>query len=196
MKKSTIQAWTRMAKAQYKFIGALSIAISSLWIHYTACQPSTYTHDATDIEIYFTPQDPCIDLVVSKILSAKKIILVQAYVITSTRIVHALIHAHQQKVIVKVLIDKNAQMTKGSKVNLLLQHKIPIIIDKTIGLAHNKIMIIDNEYVITGSFNWTDSAQSKNSENIILIKGTKPNQQFKANWHRRAACGEYLKTKK
>ncbi|WP_339044657.1 phospholipase D-like domain-containing protein [Cardinium endosymbiont of Tipula unca] len=106
-------------------------------------------------------------LIIYNILSAKKLILVQAYVITSEKIVHALIKAHQGKVKVQLLVDKNAPTSKGSKIDLILQHGIPVTVDKTAGLSHNKIMIIDDEYVITGSFNWTNGAQTRNAENIV-----------------------------
>ena len=35
---------------------------------------------------------------------------------------------------------------------------------------HHKVFIIDNETVVTGSFNPTASAENKNDENIIIIK--------------------------
>lgn len=80
---------------------------------------------------------------------------------------------------VRLLIDKDAQTTKGSKVNSLLQHGIPIIIDKIVGYAHNKVIIIDDTYVITGSFNWTNSAQARNAENLVIIAGQAINKNLK-----------------
>jgi phosphatidylserine/phosphatidylglycerophosphate/cardiolipin synthase-like enzyme len=38
------------------------------------------------------------------------------------------------------------------------------------GIAHNKIIIIDSETVITGSFNFTKAAEEKNAENLLIIK--------------------------
>lgn len=133
------------------------------------------------------------DLIVARILSARALILVQAYVITSEKITNALIKAHQNGVKVRLLIDKDAQTTRGSKVHLMLKHGIPIIVDRALGYAHNKIMIIDDEYVITGSFNWTHGAQARNAENIVIIRGKDTNKKFKNNWYIRAASGEPLK---
>ena len=36
---------------------------------------------------------------------------------------------------------------------------------------HNKYMIIDDEYVIIGSFNWTNYAVNSNYENCVILKG-------------------------
>ena len=43
----------------------------------------------------------------------------------------------------------------------LIEHGIPVWIANKPAMAHNKIMIIDGTEVITGSFNFTDSAQKK-----------------------------------
>ena len=188
-----IRKLPRMTHAWGKFLGTVIIAFSSLLVHYTACNTSNRSDSDLDIQVWFTPQDPCMDLIVAKILSAKALILVQAYVITSHKIADALIEAHRNRVEVQVLIDKDAQTTKGSKVGWLLQHGIPIIIDKTVGYAHNKIMIIDDAYVITGSFNWTHGAQTRNAENLVVITGKEINRKFKNNWYIRAAAGERLK---
>ena len=51
-------------------------------------------------------------------------------------------------------------------------------------IAHNKVMILDNEIVITGSFNWTNAA-SKNVENIVVIKDPKIATVFKGQWESR-----------
>ncbi|WP_342265367.1 phospholipase D-like domain-containing protein [Cardinium endosymbiont of Philonthus spinipes] len=193
MKKTTILKLPRISHSCTQLLGTVVIAFSSLLVNYTACHTCNRSDADLDIQAWFTPQDPCMDLIVAKILSAKSLILVQAYVITSHRIADALIQAHQNRVGVQVLIDKDAQTTRGSKVGWLLQHGIPIIVDKTVGYAHNKVMIIDDAYVLTGSFNWTHGAQTRNAENLVMITGKHINRKFKNNWYVRAAAGERLK---
>ncbi|MEF2228830.1 MAG: phospholipase D-like domain-containing protein [Candidatus Cardinium sp.] len=193
MKKSIIGKLPHITHMWVKLLGTISIALSSLLVNYTACHTSNRFDSDLAIQAWFTPQDPCMDLIVAKVLSAKTSIFVQAYVITSKQITDALIAAHQNKVAVQLLIDKDAPTTKGSKVNELLRYGIPIIIDKTVGYAHNKVMIIDDEYVITGSFNWTHGAQTRNAENLVMITGKDINRRFKNNWYMRAAAGERLK---
>ena len=47
--------------------------------------------------------------------------------------------------------------------------EIPVFIDDRHAIAHNKIMIIDNRVVITGSFNFTMAAENKNAENLLIL---------------------------
>ena len=53
------------------------------------------------------------------------------------------------------------------------------------GIAHNKVMIIDNQKVITGSFNFTTAADTKNAENVLLIEDAQLAEQYLINWHKR-----------
>ncbi len=36
------------------------------------------------------------------------------------------------------------------------------------GIMHNKFCVIDNQRVLTGSYNWTTNAESRNDENVLL----------------------------
>ena len=45
-----------------------------------------------------------------------------------------------------------------------------MLIDDKHAIAHNKVMIIDGNTVITGSFNFTKAAEEKNAENVIVLK--------------------------
>ncbi len=49
-------------------------------------------------------------------------------------------------------------------------------------IAHNKIMVIDRERIITGSFNFSSAAQEKNAENLVVITDTAQAQRYARNW--------------
>lgn len=182
--------WLRITYGPH--IIAISVVISSFFGHYLSCRNGSCC--AADIETCFTPQEPCMDLIVSKILAAQQLILVQAYVLTSEKIAHALVQAHRRNVTVQLLIDKYALTVKGSKINWLFKQGVAVILDEALGLAHNKVIIIDDNYVITGSFNWTNGAQVKNAENVIIIKGSAVNSRYKKNWYSRVSAGVPLKS--
>jgi phosphatidylserine/phosphatidylglycerophosphate/cardiolipin synthase-like enzyme len=46
-----------------------------------------------------------------------------------------------------------------------------VVIDEQPAIAHSKIFVFDQQSVLTGSFNFTKSAQQRNAENLIIIKG-------------------------
>ena len=67
----------------------------------------------------------------------------------------------------------------------LRAEQIEVGIDKVPGIAHNKVMIIDKRKVITGSFNFTSAADSRNAENVIIIDDTIVAKQYQQNWNNR-----------
>ena len=61
------------------------------------------------------------------------------------------------------------------KVNDLANSGIPTYIDDKHAIAHNKIMVIDRQTIITGSFNFTKAAEEKNAENLLILKSSELN---------------------
>jgi len=96
-------------------------------------------------------------------------ILVQAYGLTRPAIITALGRAKARGVDVEVILDKINKSVRYSGANHLKNHNIPAWIDDSVAIAHNKVMVIDNDSVISGSFNFTRSAQQKNAENVLII---------------------------
>ena len=86
---------------------------------------------------------------------AESSIYVQAYGITSNAIANRLIAAHNRGLRVSVLLDKSNLTDKYSQISRLRKSGINVSIDQVPDIAHNKVMIIDERIVITGSFNFT-----------------------------------------
>ena len=59
---------------------------------------------------------------------------------------------------------------------------VPVLIDSEHEIAHNKVMIIDSQVVITGSFNFTKQAEERNAENLLVIRDKLLAEQYTANW--------------
>ena len=119
--------------------------------------------------VCFTPGDNCTQMIVQALNQAKSEVYVQAYSFTSRPIVEALIRTKERGVNVHVLLDKSNMRGRYSVIQALNQHRISYLIDEKPAIAHNKVMIIDGSRVITGSFNFTNNAQSRNAENAIII---------------------------
>ena len=90
--------------------------------------------------------------------------------------------AHTRGVQVQVLLDKSQRMEKYSSANFLANQGVPTMIDADHAMAHNKVIIIDGEMVITGPFNFTKSAQEKHAENVLIIRGPALAAQYTKNW--------------
>jgi phosphatidylserine/phosphatidylglycerophosphate/cardiolipin synthase-like enzyme len=128
------------------------------------------TLSSTPATVCFTPGGPCEDDIVKEIDRSSSTIFVQAYSFTSEPIADALIKAFKRGVTVWILLDKSQETANYSQIDNVVDAGIPTYIDNKHSIAHNKIMIIDKETVITGSFNFTYAAENKNAENVIIIR--------------------------
>jgi phosphatidylserine/phosphatidylglycerophosphate/cardiolipin synthase-like enzyme len=125
---------------------------------------------AADVDVYFSPNGGATDAVVREIGSAHHEILIQAYSFTSTPIASSLIAAKNRGIKVEAILDKT-NVKQGYSVIIFLENAgIPVYIDDQVKIAHSKIIIIDDTEVITGSFNFTKSAEYHNTENLLILK--------------------------
>ena len=120
--------------------------------------------------VYFSPRGGCTEAIIKEIDKAKTTVLIQAYSFTSAPIAKALLIAHKKGVKVQVLLDKSQVSPKYSSATFLINQGIPTRIDSAHAIAHNKVMIIDEEIMITGSFNFTKAAEENNAENLLVIR--------------------------
>jgi phosphatidylserine/phosphatidylglycerophosphate/cardiolipin synthase-like enzyme len=102
-------------------------------------------------QAYFSPHGGATSAIIKSLDQAKKSILVQAYSFTSVPIASALVRACRRGVDVHVILDKSQRTQKYSCTDLLVHSGIKTYIDASHAIAHNKVMIIDNQFILTGS---------------------------------------------
>lgn len=120
--------------------------------------------------------------------------LIQAYSFTSESIAKSLIRAKERGVDVKVILDESGVNSIRSVINQLLEHTIPIWIDFKPAIADNKVIIIDNQKIITGSFNFSYTAQRRNAENLLIItEDSSLVERYIQNWKDRQSQSELYK---
>lgn len=136
----------------------------------------------TKTEVYFSPKGGCTEAVVAELEGAKKSIYVQAYSFTSAPIAKAVVDAHNRGVAVVVILDKSQRTEKYSSADFLARARVPTFIDAKHAIAHNKVMIIDDALVITGSFNFTKAAEERNAENLLILRDPELAAKYLANW--------------
>jgi len=146
------------------------------------------------IEIAFTPWDDAEGALLRVVRSARHAIYVQAYLLTSRSLARTLIEAKQSGVAVEILADHDmtAKPGGGSQISLLAAAGIPVFIETRYAAAHNKIVLVDPEEaqcaVVTGSYNFTFSAQSRNAENLLIIRDNPElAMAYLHNWRRHRA---------
>ena len=148
-------------------------------------------------EVYFSPNGEATKAIVKQLNTAQNTIFVQAYYLSSEPIARALLNAHKRRVKVEVILDKSQRTQKYSSATFLYNAGIPIHIDAKHAIAHNKVMIIDAETLITGSFNFTQKAQEKNAENLLVLRDRKLALLYMKNWQEHAGHSElYIREKR
>src|SRR5262249_17033656 len=120
-----------------------------------------------------SPRGGCQDAVVQELQKARHEILVQAYSFTADPLTFGLVDAKNRGVTVDVLLDKSNEADRYSDLRILLDKGVQPLIDHDHAIGHNKIIIIDQKVVITGSYNFTNQAEGENAENLLIIKGSK-----------------------
>jgi len=156
----------------------------SIFIQPTAS--ALYFAVQTPYQVCFTPGEDCTDIVVKTINDAKQSVYVQAYSFTSAPIAGALVSAKRRGLDVKVLLDKSQiKNNKYSSAKFLMNNGIETWIDYRPAIAHNKVILIDHKIVITGSFNFTQAAQKRNAENLIIIDDKNLSKTYLSNWLQR-----------
>jgi phospholipase D len=140
------------------------------------------------LSVCFSPGGSCADQVVYWIERANNSIHILIYSFTLDIIGNALIKAKQNKpnLDIRIVWDASSSKETGSEYQKLLNAGLQIHIDHRSGLLHDKVAIIDDHIVLTGSFNWSNAANNTNRENLIIINSqtwaAAYEQNFQQNW--------------
>ena len=144
----------------------------------------------TPVRVFFSPNGGCTKAIIDTISKSKSEILVQAYIFTSEPIAKALLDAHKRGVKVFVILDKSQKKNGYSSATFYANQGIPAYIDSYHARAHDKLMILDQVTVITGSFNFSKSAETQNAENVLIIRSSDLARLYRENWMKHRAHSE------
>ena len=122
-----------------------------------------------ETEVYFSPNGGCTNAIINEIKKAEKTIDIMMYSLSSRPIANELINAKNRGVIIRILADKGQRKQKFTSCRYLSNNSVAVRYDTGHGLMHNKVGIIDEKVLITGSFNWTGQAEKKNAENLLIL---------------------------
>jgi phosphatidylserine/phosphatidylglycerophosphate/cardiolipin synthase-like enzyme len=117
--------------------------------------------------VYFSPHGGAASQVIDWIDRANETINVLIYSFTNDDIGDAVVRAYQRGV-------------KLRTAGVLVRN------DTNSGLMHHKVAVIDSYIILTGSFNWSASAENRNNENLMVIRSellvTTFEEEFQEIW--------------
>ncbi len=150
-------------------------ALSFLAVAATTPPPTEFAGTGT-VELAFTPGDPIDAKLVAEIAAAEREVLVLAFAFTQPKLSRALSAARERGVTVELVADREQALEVAqSAVPGLARNGVAVWLDANFVNAHNKVIVIDADLpratTITGSYNFTMAAQTRNAENVVIFHG-------------------------
>ncbi len=139
------------------------------------------------VEVYFSPDDQPERRISELIRQSRESVNLMVYSFTSDPIAQALIDARKNSVYVRVVLDAEmaaTQASQGGEADRLASAGIAVRLDRSPGLMHHKVMIVDRNWVLTGSYNFTRAAEKTNDENVVVIRSPALASQFMREFER------------
>lgn len=140
----------------------------------------------TPIQVLFGPEDNVADVLVSLLQGARQSIRFMAFSFTHDRMGGAVLSRSRAGVDVRGIFETNGSQTQYSELPILFCAGVPVRQDGNSGMLHHKVVVIDESTVITGSFNFSNNADRRNDENVVIVKNSdiakKYLQEFETLW--------------
>ena len=128
------------------------------------------------MEAYFSPNGGVRNAIIQKMDKAQKTVDIAMYMFTDRRLAYEILKLKDKGVRIRIVLDGPGSENRFSKSRFLKRKGVDVRSDyshpstKYGNLMHNKFAIIDSAVLITGSYNWTASAEELNDENILIVK--------------------------
>ncbi|MBI5368909.1 MAG: hypothetical protein HZA54_17875, partial [Planctomycetes bacterium] len=133
------------------------------------------------IEVFFSPKGGARERLLREIAAARSTLDICVYNISSEEIAQALTAAKKRGCAIRVICDKVQAGQSSSDVDSLKKAGIEVTVTSGIkgGYMHNKFAIFDHAVLATGSYNWSDRAEEKNRENLLIIRDAETLGRFR-----------------
>ena len=118
---------------------------------------------------YFSPGPDCRIAIEQAMETALDELLICVFTISDDRLSDAIQRAHRNGLTVRVISDNDKMEDKGNDVKRLSLSGVDVRIDRSPEHMHHKFMVVDGHTVLTGSYNWTRSAETRNEENLVVL---------------------------
>ncbi len=150
-----------------------------------------YTIDGIDMELLFSPDtgvmNHLVDIIDTDISTS---IYFMIFSFTHSALIDAFKRSHDRGIAVQGIFDKSQLV--NSYEEALVRNGIPCSIDGNTsivdghgGKLHHKTMILDGSKVVTGSYNWSNSADLYNDENLLIITSEEIARIYEQEWQLR-----------
>lgn len=140
--------------------------------------------DGTPIQNCFSPETDCAKLIVQTINQAKTSIDFMAFSFTENSIGNAMLARAKSGVSVSGVFETTGSQTQYSEYGMLKSAGLAVYTDGNPWSMHHKVIIVDNRIVIFGSYNFSESANISNDENLLIVNNSQLAQAFTDEFRR------------
>lgn len=144
------------------------------------------TVDGTPVQVLFAPEDQVLDHLLPIVESARESLRFMAFSFTSDELAEAIIERAQGGVDVQGIMETRGSETPFSELSSFVCAGVPVRQDGNPATFHHKVIIVDDRLVVTGSFNFTASADEQNDENTLIVSSrdiaSRYVQEFQRRW--------------
>lgn len=141
------------------------------------------TIEGTRLNVYFSPDDGAAAHLIERIQEAQRSIHFLAYSFTSDDIADAILQRAQAGVTVSGVFEgSQVDSNLGGEYSRLVDAGLDVRLDGNAHNMHHKVMIIDEQVVVTGSYNFSANAEERNDENLLIINNLELARQFEAEF--------------
>lgn len=143
------------------------------------------TVEGVQLDIFFSPEDDTVDRLVELVQSAQRSVRFMAFSFTSDPLASALQAASRRGVSVQGVMERDQVASNiGSEYDYLRRAGIDVRLDGNPSSMHHKVLIIDEQIVVTGSYNFSSNAEDSNDENLLVIHDAYIAGQFLSEYAR------------
>jgi phosphatidylserine/phosphatidylglycerophosphate/cardiolipin synthase-like enzyme len=147
--------------------------------------------NGTQIWVIFTSEDGALEQGIIPVVNfAQSSIRFLAFSFTDYPLANAMIARAQNGVSVAGVYEKVGSDTEASEFDTLYCGGVAVRRDGNSGFMHDKVIVVDGRYVITGSMNYSTSAEESNDENVVILDNPEIAglflQDFERVWSRAA----------
>ncbi|MCW5875985.1 MAG: hypothetical protein KIS85_03795 [Anaerolineales bacterium] len=137
------------------------------------------------VETYFAPEDGALRRLVGLVNAAEESIHFMAFSFTSDELAAAVHAAAVRGVVVRGVMDEDQGLhNTGGEYFGFMEAGLAVRLDGERGAMHHKVLVIDERIVVTGSYNFSNSAERRNDENLLVITSPELAAEYLAEFER------------
>ena len=145
----------------------------------------TVSLDGILVEVYFSPEDGALSRLVSLVNGAQHSVYFLAYSFTSDELAAALLERAAAGIQVAGVFEEDQYNSNiGTEFDNLLAAGLDVRLDGNPSHMHHKVLIIDEQVVVTGSYNFSNNAEERNDENLLIIHDSGLAAQYLSEFNR------------